>query len=64
MLRDVKPNTFQSRPPDDRDTPTYRTHRVSKRLQIWLTEGRDHRSPNQMPDGPDKALWGKTQPIL
>ncbi|MFT5471390.1 MAG: alkaline phosphatase D [Verrucomicrobiales bacterium] len=45
----------------DRDTPTYRTHRVSKHLQIWLTEGRDHRSPNQMPDGPDKSLWGKTQ---
>ena len=48
-------------PAGDRDTPTYRTHRVSKHLQIWLTEGRDHRSPNQMPDGPDKSLWGKTQ---
>lgn len=26
--------------------PTYRTHRVSKDLQVWITEGRDYRSPN------------------
>ncbi|TDU80770.1 alkaline phosphatase/alkaline phosphatase D [Prosthecobacter fusiformis] len=45
----------------DRTSPTYRTHRVSKHLQIWLTEGRDHRSPNKMEDGPDKSLWGKEQ---
>ncbi|MFT4688669.1 MAG: DUF6807 family protein [Verrucomicrobiia bacterium] len=48
-------------PAGEHDTPTYRTHRVSKHLQIWLTEGRDHRSPNKMSDGPDKSLWGKTQ---
>lgn len=48
-------------PAGDSDAPTYRTHRVSKHLQIWLTEGRDHRSPNKMPDGPDKSLWGTTQ---
>lgn len=24
-------------------------------------EGRDFRSPNSMPDGPDKTLWGKEQ---
>ncbi len=41
--------------------PTYRTHRVSKNLQIWLTEGRDYRSPNEMADGPDKSLWGAEQ---
>jgi phosphodiesterase/alkaline phosphatase D-like protein len=41
--------------------PSYRTHRISKDLQIWLTEGRDYRSPNEMPDGPDKSLWGKEQ---
>jgi len=40
---------------------TYRTHRVSRHLQIWLTESRAHRSPNKMPDGPGKSLWGKTQ---
>lgn len=48
-------------PAGDYHTPTYRTHRVSEHLQIWLTEGRDHRSPNKMPDGPGKSLWGQTQ---
>jgi alkaline phosphatase/alkaline phosphatase D len=43
------------------DKPSYRTHRVSKDLQIWLTEGRDYRSPNEMPDGPEKSLWGAEQ---
>jgi alkaline phosphatase D len=43
------------------DKPTYRTHRVSKDLQIWLTEGRDFRSPNEMADGPAKSLWGAAQ---
>ncbi len=45
----------------DSDKPTYRTHRVSKDLQIWLTEGRDYRSPNEMADGPEKSLWGAEQ---
>ncbi len=40
---------------------TYRTHRINKDLQIWLTEGRDYRSPNMMPAGPDKTLWGADQ---
>ncbi|MBM83478.1 MAG: alkaline phosphatase [Planctomycetaceae bacterium] len=48
-------------PAGDKKTPTYRTHRVSKHLQFWLTEGRDHRSPKAMKDGPGKSLWGKTQ---
>ncbi len=39
----------------------YRTFRVSKDLQIWLTEGREFRSPNAMPDGPNKTLWGLKQ---
>ena len=34
---------------------------MSRDLQIWLTEGRDHRSANAMPDGPEKSLWGKQQ---
>jgi len=46
---------------DDRQSPTYRTHRINQHLQIWLTEGRDHRSPNRMDDGPGKSLWGKEQ---
>jgi alkaline phosphatase D len=33
---------------------TYRTVRWGKDLQIWLAEGRDYRSPNSMPDGPEK----------
>ncbi|MEQ1859239.1 MAG: alkaline phosphatase D family protein [Chthoniobacteraceae bacterium] len=48
-------------PAGDRTSPTYRTHRVNKHLQIWLTEGRDFRSPNKMTDGPDKTLWGREQ---
>lgn len=45
----------------DRTTPTYRTHRVHKHLQLWFTEGRDYRSPNRMPDGPEKSIWGREQ---
>jgi alkaline phosphatase D len=40
---------------------TYRTFRWGKDLQIWLVEGRDYRSPNTMPDGPDKTIWGDEQ---
>ena len=39
----------------------YRTIRWGKDLQIWLVEGRDFRSPNTMPDGPEKSIWGKEQ---
>ncbi len=45
----------------DNTTPTYRTHRLNKFVQLWFTEGRDYRSPNKSPDGPDKSLWGRTQ---
>ena len=45
----------------DRSSPTYRTHRVNRHVQIWLSEGRDYRSPNAMADGPDKSLWGRAQ---
>jgi len=40
---------------------SYRTIRWGKDLQIWLVEGRDFRSPNHMPDGPDKTIWGEEQ---
>jgi alkaline phosphatase D len=40
---------------------TYRTFRWGKTLQLWLVEGRDYRSPNDMPDGPDKSIWGVEQ---
>lgn len=41
--------------------PSYRTFRWGRDLQIWLTDGRDFRSPNRMPDGPDKTIWGAEQ---
>jgi alkaline phosphatase D len=40
---------------------SYRTIRWGKHLQVWLTEGRDFRSPNSMKDGPEKSIWGKEQ---
>ncbi|MEM6779444.1 MAG: beta-propeller fold lactonase family protein [Planctomycetota bacterium] len=40
---------------------TYRTMRVNQDLQIWLTEGRDYRSPNDAQDGPQKSMWGAEQ---
>ena len=40
---------------------TYRTFRWGKDLQIWLVEGRDFRSPNDAPDGPEKTIWGAEQ---
>jgi alkaline phosphatase D len=40
---------------------TWRTRRWGKDLQIWMVEGRDYRSPNDMPDGPDKTIWGEEQ---
>jgi alkaline phosphatase D len=39
----------------------YRTFRWGKDLQLWLVEGRDFRSPNPMPDGPGKSIWGDEQ---
>lgn len=42
-------------------TKTFRTHRVSRDLQIWFPENRMYRSDNAMPDGPEKTIWGETQ---
>jgi alkaline phosphatase D len=39
----------------------YRTIRWGKDLQIWLVEGRDFRTANKAPDGPDKSIWGREQ---
>jgi alkaline phosphatase D len=41
--------------------PSYRTVRWGRDLQVWFSEGRDFRSPNKTPDGPDKTIWGKEQ---
>lgn len=40
---------------------TYRTIRWGRDLQVWLVEGRDFRSPNTDPDGPEKTIWGAEQ---
>ncbi|MCA9193499.1 MAG: alkaline phosphatase D family protein [Planctomycetales bacterium] len=40
---------------------TYRTVRWGKGLQVWMLEHRDFRSPNEMPDGPEKSMWGPQQ---
>jgi alkaline phosphatase D len=40
---------------------SYRTIRWGRDLQVWFTDGRDYRSPNKMPDGPDKTIWGAEQ---
>jgi alkaline phosphatase D len=47
--------------PEDSTAVTYRTHRISRHLQIWLPEGRDYRSDNKRPAGPDKTIWGVEQ---
>jgi alkaline phosphatase D len=40
---------------------TYRTFQWGRDLQIWLMEGRDFRSPNDMPDSELKTIWGTKQ---
>ncbi|MFT5303479.1 MAG: alkaline phosphatase D [Mariniblastus sp.] len=42
------------------DVP-YRTVRWGQDLQIWMVEGRDFRSSNKAPDGPEKTIWGAEQ---
>ena len=48
-------------PMGDTTTKTYRTHRVSKDLQIWFVENRMYRSDNNSTDGPNKTIWGAEQ---
>ncbi|MCB1275198.1 alkaline phosphatase D family protein [Prosthecobacter sp.] len=48
----------QQAPLGERD---FRTVRWGRDLQVWFTDGRDYRSPNKMPDGPDKTIWGAEQ---
>jgi alkaline phosphatase D len=44
-----------------REARLYRSFRWGKHLQIWLTEGRDFRSPNNLPDASGKTIWGAEQ---
>jgi alkaline phosphatase D len=41
--------------------PRYQTVQWGKDLQVWFLEGRDFRSPNNLPDGPDKTILGVEQ---
>ncbi len=41
--------------------PRYAHIRWGRDLEIWLLEGRDYRSGNTSPDGPDKTLLGPRQ---
>lgn len=50
---------FHQQAPLGKDS--YRTFRWGRDLQIWFTDGRDFRSPNRMPDGPKKTIWGAEQ---
>jgi alkaline phosphatase/alkaline phosphatase D len=45
----------------DTKSPNYRTHRISRDLQIWFLEGRDYRSDNKSPADPKKSIWGEAQ---
>lgn len=48
-------------PKTDSADVTYRTVRCGQLLQVWMVEGRDYRSPNKSPDGPEKTIWGAEQ---
>jgi alkaline phosphatase D len=52
---------FREQVPMAAGEPTYRTRRFGRDLQVWLVEGRDFRMPNDMPDNPQKTVWGETQ---
>jgi alkaline phosphatase D len=39
----------------------YRTVRWGKDLQLWMVEGREFRTANHIPDGPEKTIWGREQ---
>lgn len=52
---------FRQQAPMNDDGPSYRTVRWGRDLQLWFTEGRDFRSPNNRPDSPEKTIWGAKQ---
>lgn len=52
---------FRQQAPMNHDGPSYRTVRWGRDLQVWFTDGRDFRSKNKSPDGPEKTVWGAEQ---
>jgi alkaline phosphatase D len=50
--------------PEQTPFPTrhpYRSFRWGRSLEVFLLEGRDFRTANNVPDGPTKTIWGKVQ---
>ncbi|MEM9378610.1 MAG: alkaline phosphatase D family protein [Planctomycetota bacterium] len=39
----------------------YRRFRWGAHAEVWLPEGREYRSPNRTPDGPEKTILGEEQ---
>ena len=52
---------FRQQAPMNHDGPSYRTVRWGRDLQVWFADGRDFRSKNKSPDGPEKSIWGAEQ---
>jgi alkaline phosphatase D len=52
---------FREQVPAPEQPTTYRRFRWGKALEVWFTEARDFRAPNNEPDGPNKSLWGEEQ---
>ncbi len=48
-------------PSPAKDQPMYRRFRWGRDIEIFLPDGRDYRSPNTDPDGPNKSIWGSEQ---
>ncbi len=42
-------------------SPSYRTYRWGKDVQVWFPDGRDQRVPNDSNDGPAKTILGPEQ---
>ena len=58
MISEQVPRLWQQAPLGD---AIYRTFRWGRDLQVWFTDGRDFRSPNDIVDGPQKTIWGADQ---
>ncbi len=52
---------FEEQTPSPQGNLRYRTVRWGKLVQVWMLESRSYRSSNDMPDGPDKSIWGSEQ---
>ncbi len=68
-VQKMRPFTFsqgqrifrQQVPAPPPSAPMYRTVKVGSDIELWLPDSRDHRSPNNDPDGPQKSIWGAEQ---